>query len=279
MRDLQASRSTKQTPLGGAPAASTSLAFTQRWRHTNIGMSIAIRPARPRDVGALARFYQALSPRSRMQRFHGAVNQLPAATVARFAGNDGPDALTLLAVLVGGASEAIVGEARYFVLPDGRTAEFAVSVTDAAQGIGLGRRLVQALIREASAQGIEFLRGDVMPENDAMLALARARFRGNAQRQRYTPAQHRARDRAGAVAPVDATGARCDVRRIDAALRTRLKAVRPRWPAPPQRVPARAAEARRYAPPRARTPRSGPASAIRPGRETAQRRSEAWRGA
>ncbi len=174
MRDLQASRSTKQTPLGGAPAASTSLAFTQRWRHTNIGMSIAIRPARPRDVGALARFYQALSPRSRMQRFHGAVNQLPAATVARFAGNDGPDALTLLAVLVGGASEAIVGEARYFVLPDGRTAEFAVSVTDAAQGIGLGRRLVQALIREASAQGIEFLRGDVMPENDAMLALARA---------------------------------------------------------------------------------------------------------
>ena len=53
------------------------------------------------------------------------------------------------------------------------TCEFALTIGDAWQGQGIGRRLLQALIDEAEARGLRRMLGHVLLDNRAMLALAR----------------------------------------------------------------------------------------------------------
>ena len=55
---------------------------------------------------------------------------------------------------------------------DGPGAEFALLVGDASKRLGLGRRLVEALIAAARARGVRTLHGTTLSTNVAMLGLA-----------------------------------------------------------------------------------------------------------
>ena len=66
----------------------------------------------------------------------------------------------------------IVADARY-VLEDGET-HLAIAVADAWQGVGLGRALMQRLLRHAARRGIQRLVADMLPGNTAMARLALA---------------------------------------------------------------------------------------------------------
>lgn len=136
--------------------------------------AIVIRPIRADDTARLTRFFRDLSPRSRHRRFHGVVNELPPAIIARFVDRNDADEMGLVAVLQRGGSETVIGETRYALTGSGRRAEFALTVADAAQGIGLGKRLLRALVRHAGANGITTMYGDVLPDNRPMLALTHA---------------------------------------------------------------------------------------------------------
>ena len=52
--------------------------------------------------------------------------------------------------------------------------ELAVTVSDAWQGQGIGRLLLQRLACRAASEGVTRLHGDVLPTNQAMLRLASA---------------------------------------------------------------------------------------------------------
>jgi acetyltransferase len=52
-------------------------------------------------------------------------------------------------------------------------AEVAVVVTDAYQGMGLGTELVRRLVEVARDEGLARIVAKILPENEAMLALAR----------------------------------------------------------------------------------------------------------
>ena len=132
---------------------------------------VIIRPIRPGDAANLGAFYRALSPGSRHRRFLAVINELPLALLARFARPDGRNEAALIAITRNGRIEAVVGDAR-FVLGEG-CAEFALAVSDHAQGRGLGERLLRGLIQRARENGIACVYGDVLPENAAMLGLAR----------------------------------------------------------------------------------------------------------
>lgn len=136
--------------------------------------AIVIRPVRPDDAPRLARFFGALSPRSRHRRFLAVVNELPAAIFTRFVEHNDADEMGLLAVMQRPGDETVLGEARYAVTGNERRAEFALSIADAAQGIGLGKRLLRALLRHATANGITTVYGEVLPDNRPMLTLTRA---------------------------------------------------------------------------------------------------------
>jgi acetyltransferase len=144
------------------------------WRSVARPAPIVIREVRADDGARLRQFFLGLSHRMRHRRFHGVVNDLPPAVIARFVGRNDPDEVGLLAVQQRAAGDTVIGEARYAVNGPGRTAEFAMAIADAAQGLGLGRRLLGALVRHAAGNGITALYGDVLPDNRPMLGLTQA---------------------------------------------------------------------------------------------------------
>lgn len=68
-----------------------------------------------------------------------------------------------------------VGDARFVRdSTEADSAEFGIAVADAWQGMGLGRRLLQATIAAAHANGVKQLYGGVLRDNLPMLVLVKA---------------------------------------------------------------------------------------------------------
>lgn len=132
--------------------------------------SVLLRPAHHRDAAALQRFFAALSPRSRLLRFHGAINRLPDAAARSMSTQVAARHVALLAL---DASGELAAEARYALEGDD-AAEFGIAVADGWQGQGLGRALLLRLAVHAADSGIAALRGSVLPGNEPMLALMRS---------------------------------------------------------------------------------------------------------
>ena len=64
--------------------------------------------------------------------------------------------------------------ARAAITDSGREAEFAILVSHYIAGMGLGRHLMRRLVRWAKGRKLEKLWGDVMEQNQPMLALAQS---------------------------------------------------------------------------------------------------------
>ncbi len=72
-----------------------------------------------------------------------------------------------------GDRESIIGVARYVIEDDGEDCEFALVLADAWQGRGIGRRMLEKLMRVAARRGARSMHGDILSSNASMLALAR----------------------------------------------------------------------------------------------------------
>jgi acetyltransferase len=132
------------------------------------GSRVHVRPIRPEDAELELRFFAGLSERSRYHRFMQHLPELPARMLARFTQLDYDRELALVAL----HESEFVAVGRYAPNPDGKTAEFALTVADAWQNKGLGRALLQRLCDAARAAGYEALYGHVLAENRGMLDLA-----------------------------------------------------------------------------------------------------------
>src|SRR5215213_4739388 len=133
-------------------------------------IAVATRPVRPTDQNLFCRLWGRLSSDTVYRRFHAPVKALPEETVRRLVTVD-HDLREALVAEVGGE---VVGVARYDrPLGDPSTAEFAVLVEDAWQGVGLGRQLLAELTGLAARRGVRTLTATVQPDNDAVLGLLR----------------------------------------------------------------------------------------------------------
>jgi GNAT superfamily N-acetyltransferase len=132
---------------------------------------VTVRPARPEDTGRIGAYIRGLSFASRYTRFLGPVNELAPADLHRMThGNDAaPPALIVESG--DGDARAVVGEARYAF--DGIACEFALSVSDAWRGKGVGTLLMGIIEERAQLRGAHYLVGDVFRSNQPMLELAR----------------------------------------------------------------------------------------------------------
>jgi acetyltransferase len=137
-----------------------------------------LRAIRPDDATLLQQLVASLSPESRYNRFAATLTELPPSLLARFTQIDYEREMALVAVRAAAADgsepERIVGVARYTLNPGGRSAEFALLVSDAFSGQGLGRRLMECLMAVAREQGLAQIDGLVLCKNSAMLKLMRA---------------------------------------------------------------------------------------------------------
>jgi len=136
------------------------------------GPKIIIRPIRPEDDALEAAFIAGLSKDSRYNRLLGA-RRLTPEEARRLTRIDYHREMALIAVAVIDGKACQLGVARYVADAAAGGAEFAITVADAWQRLGIGSLLLHALIQHARAAGITRLHGLSFATNLAMQQLAR----------------------------------------------------------------------------------------------------------
>lgn len=156
--------------LAAAAAEGSALAALPCRLHD--GRTVLLRPVRPDDARALAAWFAGLSPESRRLRFHAdLVGELTAEQVRAITQVDQRHHAAWVAT-TGTPPEPIVGLATYDLLPSPpHTAEAAIAVLDAWQGLGVGTALLDVLAIVAGHNDICVLRNYVLRRNRAMLRL------------------------------------------------------------------------------------------------------------
>jgi GNAT superfamily N-acetyltransferase len=132
-------------------------------------VTLAVRPIAITDVERLGRLFDRLSPESIHYRFFSPIRRPPRAALLRLAEVDHQRRDALVAL----DGDEIVSVARYDTRKGTNQAEIAVTVEDAWQHRGLGRRLTARLALLAATRGIDAFVATMLPDNRAALGLVR----------------------------------------------------------------------------------------------------------
>ncbi len=137
-----------------------------------MALTLQIRPVRADDAQRLIDLHDRCSEQARYFRFHAAKPRLRAAEAEYLAAVDGEARVALAATTIEDGAERIVADARFDLVGDS-DAEAALLLRDDMTGRGLGTLLVDRLLERAASLGVRRVLFDILPENQAMLALAR----------------------------------------------------------------------------------------------------------
>jgi RimJ/RimL family protein N-acetyltransferase len=137
------------------------------------GRELAVRPITPASKPVIAAAMARMSPQSIRRRFFAPRRELSEAELHRLTALDGWNQYALGACTRGeGGTVEGVGVARFARTPEASpTAELAITVIDAFQGLGVGKALIARLFDAATARGIRTLHAIVLPDNEAIIAL------------------------------------------------------------------------------------------------------------
>jgi GNAT superfamily N-acetyltransferase len=130
---------------------------------------LTVRPIAIGDAERLARLFARLSPSSVHFRFFSPISRPPRAALLRLADVD-HDRREALVALEG---DEIVAVARYDGRIGSHQAEIAITVEDAWQHRGVGRRLARRLAALATDRGYDTFVATMLPDNRAALGLVR----------------------------------------------------------------------------------------------------------
>ncbi len=144
-------------------------------RHKLIdGTEIEVRVLRPEDEPLIVALHAGHSDNTIRMRFFGMVRRLSHESLIRLCHLDYDREMALAAVVRGADGQPhFIGVSRYYLERDTGEAEFAVVVTDAWQGKGVGVYLMNRLIDAAKNHGVKRLAGLVLRENSTMLELVK----------------------------------------------------------------------------------------------------------
>jgi acetyltransferase len=138
------------------------------------GTPVTIRPVRPEDAQMQQEFVRNLSEESRYNRYMSSIKQLSQTMLVRFTQLDYDREMALSMMREGEQGEEVqLAVARFITDPDNEGCEFALEVADHWQGHGIGALLMNDLFDAARAQGLKFMRGEVLASNKGMLKLMR----------------------------------------------------------------------------------------------------------
>jgi acetyltransferase len=157
--------------LGWSFSAAYPAHLTASWP-LGIPHSITVRPIRPEDIDLETEFARKLSKETRYNRFLGGGVRLTPELLEKFTRIDFSRDMALIASATIEGAEIAIGVARYARLADNVICEFAITVADAWQGCGVGRKLLAMLVDSARGHGLRQIIGDVLATNTPMLRLA-----------------------------------------------------------------------------------------------------------
>lgn len=138
------------------------------------GRKILLRPIRPEDEPAHQAFVDRLAPEDLYFRFFTAAYTFDHVRLARFTQIDYDREMAFIATAPNeqGPAETL-GVIRAISDVDNDTAEFAIVVRSDLKGQGLGKLLMDKIIRYCRARGTHRMVAEVLPQNIAMLELAK----------------------------------------------------------------------------------------------------------
>jgi GNAT superfamily N-acetyltransferase len=132
---------------------------------------VQLRPALAVDAGGLRGLLAGLSTSSSYFRFLSGVRHPSDRMVARLLQRDATHGAWLAVVRDADFGDVVVGHVMWALADD--AVEYGVVVTDAWQGLGIGRRLIQAALAEAVVAGAVAVRLDVHVENGRVIGMLR----------------------------------------------------------------------------------------------------------
>ena len=135
----------------------------------NDGAMLWLRPIHSDDVHKLMRAFKRMTPEQVRARVFHALSELPEPVARSMCRMDPDDGVALVATDPDGTE--IRGEARVHFDPVTETAELAIAIDPDYTGRGLGRILVENLLRASQSRGIREIWGDTQAGNTAMIAL------------------------------------------------------------------------------------------------------------
>ena len=162
-------RESQTDRLGQLAIHSAPVNPTQSWTASD-GTVVTIRPISPDDLELEKAFVDRLSPATGYRRLFSS-RKLSLAELKRFTDVDPQHEVALIAVTTVNNSEEQIGVARFVRDAESCDAEFAIVLSDAWQGRGLGTTLLGSLIAAARDFGVRNLVGTTLSTNAGMIGL------------------------------------------------------------------------------------------------------------
>jgi acetyltransferase len=169
---IKAQLSNQLTPYSHMAIHPYPYELTRQFQLSN-GANITIRPIRPEDAVLEKDFHNRLSEHTKYFRFMQALQELTPEMIVRFTQIDYDREMAFVAVTDDANLPNELGVGRYLMNPDGNSVEFALVVADVCQRLGIGSRIMKALIQTAKSKGMLFFEGEVLVVNKPMLSLVK----------------------------------------------------------------------------------------------------------
>jgi RimJ/RimL family protein N-acetyltransferase len=138
------------------------------------GTVVRIRAIRPDDKAAVVEAFERLGSASVYSRFFHAKGSVTDEELIAVTEVDFENDVALVATVESRGEERIVGAGRYLTIDPGRRpgrAEVAFLVAEDFRGQGISSRILDHLARIAAGKGIGQFEAEVLPTNQAMLAV------------------------------------------------------------------------------------------------------------
>ncbi|MBQ4845692.1 bifunctional acetate--CoA ligase family protein/GNAT family N-acetyltransferase [Pseudoalteromonas sp. MMG005] len=132
-----------------------------------------LRPIKPEDERTHQEFDQSLTKEDRYKRFFGELPQFNHEQLAKMTQIDYDREMAFIVSQPYKSTYRTLGVSRVLMDPDNHNAEFSVIVRSDCQGLGLGRVLMQAVIKHCQSIGVEMVVGITLPENIGMIELSK----------------------------------------------------------------------------------------------------------
>jgi acetyltransferase len=142
------------------------------------GTALTIRPIRPEDEPAMAKFHQSLSEQSVYLRYFHMIalgQRIAHERLTRICFNDYDREIALVVEEKAGkgGERAILGVGRLSKHVGRDTGEFAILISDQYQRRGLGTELLKRLVQVAKQEKLSTLSAHMLPENEGMKAVCK----------------------------------------------------------------------------------------------------------
>lgn len=137
------------------------------------GRHCLLRPILPEDEPQLRAFISKVTKEDLYYRYFSEINEFTHEDLANMTQIDYDREMAFVAVIAENDLETIIGVTRAISDSDNIDAEFSILIRSDLKRLGLGRKLLEKMIRYTGDHGLKVLNGITMPTNLGMIALAK----------------------------------------------------------------------------------------------------------